>query len=385
MSSVDEKECRVRTSKSVWLVVLALCSAASVAQAHQLGESYLFLSIHENRIEGRVEVTLPDLDRGMGLDPNRDGKPTADEFEDRIADIRDYIEPRISLAVEGQACPIQYTTHEFLRVPIAQYAVFHFVVAGQALPDKIDVHFASMIESDPRHLGLLIVEYNHSTGVVNTTEEVSLVFDAEHPQQVLNVAHMSDVLLHLSLVGDGVWFVATDPNFVVFLALVTLPMVIVRGREGCQPVSRVGPVVLQMAGACFLCSAAHALALRVTSSSGANLSPGLLEGAVVMLIVGIGASSARSPGKAIPRIGIVVGGVFFGARAVLVWQGVPAYAVASSGRLAVDAGIGLGIVSVTTVLIPILYELRSWRLYPRVIVRYGSVALALIGIVQFST
>ena len=63
------------------LLVVAIALVPSVAHAHSVGESYVFLQVKENALAGRVEIALDDLDRALSLDADADGKVTDAELE----------------------------------------------------------------------------------------------------------------------------------------------------------------------------------------------------------------------------------------------------------------------------------------------------------------
>ena len=56
------------------------------AYAHQVGESYLFLKVFENHLEGRVHTTVSDLDDSLSIDANGDGKVTEDELKAKLTE-----------------------------------------------------------------------------------------------------------------------------------------------------------------------------------------------------------------------------------------------------------------------------------------------------------
>ena len=54
--------------------VLWICAMALPALAHKPSDSYLTLSIEADRIDGRWDIALRDLDYAIGLDADDDGQ-----------------------------------------------------------------------------------------------------------------------------------------------------------------------------------------------------------------------------------------------------------------------------------------------------------------------
>ena len=60
-----------------WFVLLLTALAHGRAHAHELGQSYIFLSIYHQSLQGRFEVTVGDLNQALGLDFRTDGTVTS--------------------------------------------------------------------------------------------------------------------------------------------------------------------------------------------------------------------------------------------------------------------------------------------------------------------
>ena len=363
------------------LTFLLLLLATRAAQAHSLGESYLFLSIHEDRIEGRVEMTLSDLDEAVGLESNADGKITEGELDAGIGPAKVYVADRVGLATDGAPLPIEWTSYEVLRVPLAQYAVFHLVVKGLAsAPAGLDVTSSLKFDVDPTHRDLLIVEYNTRTGVTNTTEAASLVFEPGRARQHLDLSYRSATFRLLAFVGHGMWHGSTEPNHVLLLAALLLPSVMVRTKPRWEPTPRAGRAVLKIASIVVLFSLAHAAGLTAGARLGVALPPWLLDVAVVASVAFVALHNALAR-RDHSRLAAFGSGIVSGLATAPYWTGLrPAYGTDLGPFAAAHVGIGLGAVALAAMCGPVLYDLRTRDLYGRIIVPYGSLLAALIGV-----
>ena len=81
------------------LLVLVLASLGSSALAHELGQSYVFLRVYDDRTEATVEITAADLDRALNLGIWDDEKLTPAEADRHLAAIRAYVEQQVRLRV----------------------------------------------------------------------------------------------------------------------------------------------------------------------------------------------------------------------------------------------------------------------------------------------
>ena len=64
----------------VWVAFALTIVFARTAEAHKPSDSYLTLTVRGARVDGRWDIALRDLDYGMGLDRDHDGKITMAEL-----------------------------------------------------------------------------------------------------------------------------------------------------------------------------------------------------------------------------------------------------------------------------------------------------------------
>ena len=108
------------------LAAIAVLIAASDAHAHKPSDSYLTLTVAGAQVTGQWDIALRDLDRVLGLDANADGAITWGEVRERHRDIAAYALSRLSLAADGEACPIATAEQLIDRHSDGAYSVLRF-------------------------------------------------------------------------------------------------------------------------------------------------------------------------------------------------------------------------------------------------------------------
>ena len=73
----------------VGVLFLLLFAPAAEARAHNVGQSYLYLQVYEDRVTGRFEVSLADFNAALRL-AGTDREITPSNLDEKIGFLRDY-------------------------------------------------------------------------------------------------------------------------------------------------------------------------------------------------------------------------------------------------------------------------------------------------------
>ena len=119
-----ERRCRFLLS-SVTLCLL-LCVGAS---AHQLGQSYIFLSVYDEELGVRIEITERDLSKAIGVKVDSSTEELSPHVVDRI---KTYFEKRLEIKADGEQFPLRFTHHSTRKIEVADYVLLHFKMKGFA-------------------------------------------------------------------------------------------------------------------------------------------------------------------------------------------------------------------------------------------------------------
>jgi hypothetical protein len=139
-----------------WLLMVSLFFACALpAQAHKASDSYLSLSVQNERIEGQWDIALRDLEMAVGLDANGDAAISWDELRARHAAIAAYALARLKLSSDGAACPLRVAAHLVDRHTDGAYAVMRLQGACPQAVTALRVDYKLLFDIDPQHKGLL--------------------------------------------------------------------------------------------------------------------------------------------------------------------------------------------------------------------------------------
>ena len=164
-------------------------AAVPVALRHELGQSYMYLRVHDDSLIVRVEMTVEDLGRALGTGWTAETFGNAD-LERELDRVRAYMEPRFELAAGGSAFPLRFRAPEVLDLGVATYATLTYVVDGIGeIPDEIEIEMTWLFDIESDHLNMLVIEHNWKTSTFNNEANVSLIFSPRSPEQSLDRPH----------------------------------------------------------------------------------------------------------------------------------------------------------------------------------------------------
>ena len=159
-----------------WYIFAALVTLVPVqGAAHSAGQSYLYLQIYEERISGRFEIALPDLNPALGLS-GTDLEITQDNLDEHVGFLQHYVLEHAGIFDDRQLLSIDFRAHEFLDAE-GGYVLLPFDLGGfTKVPDALTIEYSILFDEEPSHRGFLLVEHNWATGTFANENRVSLVF-----------------------------------------------------------------------------------------------------------------------------------------------------------------------------------------------------------------
>ena len=136
----------------IGLTALAML-LASAASAHKPSDSYLSLVVDEQRVMGRWDIALRDLEHAIGLDRDGNGAVTWGEVKARHGDIAAYALARLELSSAGSVCATSPVEHLIDQHSDGAYAVLRFTGDCPAAIDALDIRYSFLFDLDPLHRG----------------------------------------------------------------------------------------------------------------------------------------------------------------------------------------------------------------------------------------
>ena len=365
--------------RSFWCALWLLGGGA--AHAHRPGESYLFLQVHDERVEGRVEIALADVELAVGLDTDGDGAVSTGEFADGAQALRTYIVERVRLSLDGVSHALDLTPPRVQTSLLGRYAVGEFEITGvPAPPRRVGVTYGLLFAESPGHKGFLILEYNAHTGETNNTEAVSLVFTPSRREQTLDLGAADRIGEVLRFVEEGVWHIWIGLDHILFLIALLLPAVLVHDGTRWLPTPTFRTAFWNVARIVTLFTLAHSVTLCLAGLGIVSLSPRVVESVIALSIAFVALNNLlrwfpERNGWIVSGFGLFHG---FGFASVLGHLGLQQGSLLAP-LLGFNLGVELGQVAILLLAFPVLYGLRRSRAYVTVVLYGGSILLTMVA------
>ncbi|WP_288380511.1 HupE/UreJ family protein [uncultured Massilia sp.] len=358
-----------------WIALLGACAAllcAAPAMAHKPSDSYLNLEVKEQRIEGRWDIALRDLEMAVGVDGDGDGNLTWDEVRARHDAIAAYALAHLKLASGGQDCPLQVTRQLVDHHTDGAYTVLMLSGACATPVDTLTVDYTLLAEFDPQHKGLLALKNGATTSTA--------ILEPGRARQDLAVAGPGRWRQFAEYVRQGVWHIWIGFDHILFLLSLLLPAVLLYrerawvGRDGLKPAAF---DVIRIVTAFTV---AHSITLTLAALGVLALPSRLVESLIAASVIVAALNNIR-PLYQRARVLFAFGfGLLhgFGFASVLADLGLPQDALLTS-LVGFNVGVELGQLAIVAVFLPLAYLLRNGLFYRRLIMLGGSATIALVA------
>ncbi len=159
-------ELRSLVSRLILLVAASVVVAAGIvstpAAAHSGKQSYLYISLFDDGVEGRVEIPVVDLGPALGIDLANSSGGLRVGVAASSTEIVEYVDEHTSLSGAGEPWSIEFGQPRVLGTENGPYVVTPYVVTDtfDAAPQEFTAEFDAIIEADPEKDALLLVEDN---------------------------------------------------------------------------------------------------------------------------------------------------------------------------------------------------------------------------------
>ncbi|CAN5690506.1 HupE/UreJ family protein [soil metagenome] len=380
----------------VWLSAFAcalLAFAAAPAQAHKASDSYLQVDSTEKGTAVRWDIALRDLDAALDLDANEDGQLTWAEVKSAWPRIESYgLE---HLRIEG--CDLQVGERALEKRNDGTYAVMK-LTSDCKLSAAPVITYTLLREVDPTHRGiakiqrpgqalaLVVLDPTHPPVMSGGTTAASATAAATAGSDGAG-SHADNAISPTSgwgFVREGVRHILTGYDHVLFLLCLLLPSVMRRTPQGWRPVERLSQAVLPVVGIVSAFTVAHSITLGLAALKIISLSPSFIEPAIAVTIV-MAALDNVWPFFPVRRVivtfffGLIHG---FGFAGVLAELNLPTADFAWA-LLQFNLGLEMGQLLIVVCVTAVLFLLRQRSHYGAWVIRGGSYAAILVGVLWF--
>lgn len=375
----------------IFLTFFFLISTAATLRAHSPDQSYIYLRIYENGMEGRYELTANYLNRALGL--SLPEAVTLEQLQPHLPRIYGYLKERNGFTIDGQASRIEFKEPTVLQIDkgeVDDYVRFHFEFKDLAeIPDEMTVIYNTLFDIDEKHRGLLIIEHNWKAGIHQNEAQFSKIFEPGNTSQVLDLTDGSVWTGFVALVKLGIWHIWIGLDHILFIIALILPAVVRRRRERpfgligvdqWEPVAAFRPALMYLIKVITFFTIAHSITLALASLDIYSPPSNIVE-AIIAFSIGLAAFHNIYPIFNKKEWIVAFGfGLFhgFGFASVLGEKGLGGdYLIYS--LLGFNVGVELGQLIIILLAFPVLYLLRKTTFY-RYFIFFGSALLILIAI-----
>ncbi|MFG6488901.1 HupE/UreJ family protein [Roseateles sp. BYS78W] len=347
------------------LILLLLCTAA---WAHQGSEGYLFFRVDGADVEQRLDLSLRDLDRDLGLDADGDGTPSWDEVSARWPDIERLAAEGLSFTADGAPCmllrrdPPQLGEHSD-----SQHAVLVSHWHCPAPVRELQIDYRVFARTDASHRAL--------ARLAGAAGEPLVLVPGAGPQR-LGIEGRGLA----GFVVEGMAHIASGLDHVLFLVTLLLVAVWRRDGAGWAPRASARSAFVETLKLVTAFTVAHSITLGL-AASGAIAPPSRWIESLIALTVLLAALDNLHPIVPGPRwamvgmFGLVHGVGFAGPLTDLGLRGTELV----GPLLGFNVGVELGQLGVVALLLPVALALRNRAAYRRWVVPAGSSAIAALA------
>jgi hypothetical protein len=359
--------------RRLWLALgLLLSVQAGSVSAHKPSSSYLQLQVDEQRLSGRWDLGIEDLDLALRLDSDGDGVLRWRDLLAREADIAAYALSRIAVNRADTRCTLRAGDLMLVDLSDGTYASLPLTGDCPAAEGPVELRYGLLFDLDPQHRGLLQLRRDEGvqTGVFAPDRRV-LSFGAGPPDAAGAFRQYF---------REGVFHIAIGLDHLLFLAGLLLPAVAWRSGRGWAVSPDARSAFFSVAKVVTAFTVAHAIALTLASLGLVRLPTRLTESLVAATII-FAALNNLYP-VVLRRLWMVAFGFGLihgaGYASVLGDLGLSAWTLFAA-LLAFNLGVEGMQIAVSAVVVPLAFLVRHQSWYRWGIVSGGSLLVAALG------
>ena len=327
--------------------IVVLVALAAPAWAHKPSDAQLRLEAQGDRLTGRIDIAIRDLDAALAIDDG-DGALTWAELSAAAPRIAAYIGSRVQLA----DCALEQGTPGL--VELSDGAYWSVPLVARCAPKTLELRYALLFDIDAQHRGL--VHVGGQTVIVRDAEPVRIA-----------VGESTSVR---SFIREGIWHIWIGLDHILFLLCLILPAVW-RRTSLRQSAIEVFEIVTAF-------TLAHSITLVISAVGLFTLPSRFVETAIALSVVAAALNNLLRVIDARWAVAFGLGLLHgFGFSSVLVDLGLPSHELIGT-LLGFNLGVELGQAAIVLAVLPLLYVIRNSLAY-RALLYAGSGAVVVIA------
>ena len=384
MCLTESWKTRIRHILMLSLLGIITFGTQTSIYGHKLDQSYAYLKIYDDKITGRFEIILNDLNKALFADQNG-ASITKENLIERIDEVQDYVKENLKFRANNELLTIRFSQVDTMKAKKRVFVLLDFTLIEKGTtPDHIDIDYSIMFDVDPNHTGMVLIEQFWRGNLFNNESRPALVFSDSTRIQQLDLSSYSIFSGFIGIVKLGIKHIWLGIDHILFLIALILPAAMIRRERRWEPVSEFRSAFFYVVKIVTLFTVAHTLTLSLASFDVVELPSRLVE-SVIAISITIAALDILYPifKKKIAWV-VFIFGLFhgFGFASVLSHLGVLGEHMALS-LFGFNLGVEIGQVAIILVIFPLLYMIRNYSFFPKVVLKYGAVVLIMMSMVWF--
>ncbi len=362
-----------RVNSIMFLLLYVCCNG--LAHSHAVGENYVFLDIQPDRLDGRLQIHERELAQKFGMTLEA-SPPSLQQLPAVLA----YVQQRFSVAVGEQPMALDYVTTELLELPQGRFLQLGFTAPWPGeLPRLLQIRQELFFELNKRHRGLVLIHYNAHTDQTSEWENTALIFSPDKTLQNLDLVDVPGLSGRLDFLLQGTWHILIGFDHILFLLTLLLTAVVFRSGQQWQPVASFKQSLWNVAAIVTVFTVAHSITLTVAALGWVSLPSRLVESVIALSILVMALHNIR-PFLPHKWIVIFVFGLFHGLGFASVMEHLSFRMVELVTVMVLfNIGVEMGQLLLVAAIFPLLFVLRQRSWYGPVVLRGGSIFIALMA------
>ena len=355
------------------VVALGLALAwLAPAQAHKPSDSYLAISVSNDKVTGQWDIALRDLDFAIGLDADGNGEITWGEVRAKHAEIAAYALARLAIRSDGAACSIEPGAQQIDDHTDGAYTVLPLAIRCAKTPAQLAIDYTLFADLDPQHRGLLNLQ---ALGQTRTA-----VLGPQAPTQSFELKAVSRWAQFIAYAREGVWHIWIGFDHILFLLSLLLPAVLLWRARQWQPAETFRQAFFDVFKIVTAFTLAHSITLSLATLGFVSLPSRWIESAIAASVVLAALNNVwplfhRRRWMVAFGFGLIHG---FGFASVLVDLGLPREALALA-LVGFNLGVEVGQLAIVALFLPLAFALRRTAFYRRTVMLGGSLLIAALA------
>jgi hypothetical protein len=254
-----------RTKPLLLLLALAalVVGAGSTAAAHSGKQTYLYVSLFDDGVDGRIEFPAADLGDVLGLDFGSSAGRAAEVADANAAEITAYVADHFAIG-DGEAdWDVEFGDVEILPVA-GNYIVVPFTVQRDfdAAPRSFVMEFDGIIHANDQKDALLHIENDWRSAQFANEDDPIAGFSVGQTVQTVTITDVSMVESIAAGRGLGTDAVRTGIDQLLFVVALVVPIgLVARGRSVSDPAPTMPVVARRLARLLGISIVAHSATL----------------------------------------------------------------------------------------------------------------------------